>query len=212
MLVSMQSLKFDHSRVVDTALLYRASNGSTASLRELAVGLLGSEQESPHDSVSDARIAYQCAEYAVVGGALEGKPLPTVDKGISGKHGHGTRHNGKSRKERPSGAENAASTLLVHRLPPDCDAALVAELFEAETSVKPAKVSNPEYGGTGGATGRCFATFTSPGHCDLAFQSMPGRDEDDPTALPAKRVWLQKQSTKPGSRRVHIKIRKMKLS
>jgi RNA exonuclease 1 len=52
----LKSLKFNHARVVDTALIYRSSEGRTCSLRELAVALLGSEQESPHDSISDAQI------------------------------------------------------------------------------------------------------------------------------------------------------------
>ena len=56
----LKALKFAHGRVVDTALLYRSNEGATASLRELAVALLGSEQEHPHDSVSDAQIAYRC--------------------------------------------------------------------------------------------------------------------------------------------------------
>ena len=204
-----QSLKFDHARVVDTALLFRASNGSTASLRELAVGMLGSEQKRPHDSISDARIAYRCAELAL---ALDGQPLPTVEKGNTNKKRHSNGSLGKGSKRGGPSDADATATLLVHRLPPGCDGATVADLFEAETSVKPLKVTDPEYSGAGsGPTGRCFATFPTAGHCALAFASMPGKDEEDLTSLPAKRVWLGKQSDKPGARRVHIKIRRVKV-
>ena len=51
-----QALKLVHGRVVDTALVYRSHDGRTCSLRELAISLLGAEQENPHDSISDARI------------------------------------------------------------------------------------------------------------------------------------------------------------
>ena len=208
---SNQALKFDHARVVDTALLFRASNGATASLRELAVGLLKSEQERPHDSVSDARIAYRCAELAL---SLKKKPLPTVEKGSAGrKNSHSNSSNSRSSpKKNAMSSKDALATLLVHRLPPGCDETTVSALFEAETSVKPLKVTAPEYGAGAGPTGRCFATFASSGHRDLAFSTIPGQDEADATELPAKRVWLGKQSKKPGARRVHIKIRKVKVA
>lgn len=43
-------------------------------------------------------------------------------------------------------------------------------------------------------------------HCDLAFATMKGQEEEDPTGLPAKRVWLETLSDKPGARRPHIKV------
>jgi hypothetical protein len=190
---------------VDTALLYRSTEGKTASLRELAIGLLGSEQEQPHDSVSDAQIAYRCAELALT---LAG-PLPVVDKfaksfGAKGRHKGGAKG---SRRPRDPGPDPATS-LLVHRLPPGTTAASVESLFVDAAAIKPHAVTDVEFGlRAGGPTGRCHVTFRSAVHCGLAFESLQGHPEEDPSGKVAKRVWLE--APKPGARRPHIKVRKM---
>mmetsp|Transcript_34236 Transcript_34236/g.69993 ORF Transcript_34236/g.69993 Transcript_34236/m.69993 type:complete len:739 (-) Transcript_34236:108-2324(-) len=200
----LKSLKFMHSRVVDTALLYRSTEGKTCSLRELAVSLLGSEQDNPHDSISDAQIAYRCAELALT---MQG-PLPTVDKFSKAKRGREKYGGNAVRKQHKGSGVDAAVTLLVHRLPPGSCKETVESLFVDAAEIKPAKVTIVEFSGDGkGPTGRCLVSFKTKIHCDLAFETMNGKLEEDPTGNDAKRVYLE--ANKEGARRVHIKIRKM---
>jgi RNA exonuclease 1 len=212
----LQSLKFAHDRVVDTAILYRSPTDTTCSLRELAVALLGSNQENPHDSISDAQIAYRCAAYALT---CDG-PLPLVEKFsktyrstlhrnmMKNKYGNEGRNNNRKMKNK-AGGRDLEVTLLVHRLPPATTSETVESMFVDGAEIKPVSVGDVEFGSGSGPTGKCYVSFRSKVHCDLAFQSITGRDEEDPTGMPAKRVWLETPSDKPGSRKPHIKLRKL---
>ena len=149
--------------------------------------------------------AYRCAELALT---LDG-PLPLVDKFSASKRaslGLGGKHSGKHAKKSRGGPDPATS-LLVHRLPPGTDAGAVAALFTDAAGIKPDAVTPVEFGAS--VTGRCHVTFPTLAHCGLAFDGLNGQSEEDPMGLMAKRVWLETQSTKPGSRRPHIKVRKM---
>jgi hypothetical protein len=117
-------MKFLHDRVIDTSIIYRSSSDTTCSLRELAVALLGSDQENPHDSISDAQIAYKCAEYALTAVG----PLPAVGKfslkmrkqlkSDMFRKMHGGGQAEKRKRVVKYGGCDPKVSLLVHRLPP----------------------------------------------------------------------------------------------
>ena len=157
--------------------------------------------------MSDAQIAYRCAELALT---LEG-PLPRVEK--FAKHlrqGHGShRHQGNNKKKKLKRGPGPDPTLslLVHRLPPGTTSDSIVGLILDAAEIKPAAVTEVVFGAAAGPTGRCHVTFRTAVHCGLAFDSLQGHIEEDPSGKMAKRVWLE--APKEGARRPHIKVRKM---
>ena len=156
--------------------------------------------------MSDARIAYRCAELALT---LEG-PLPRVEKFAKhlrkGSHQNGSKGTDRHKKKRDQGPDPNLS-LLVHRLPPGTTSDSIMGLILDAAEIKPAAVTDVAFGTAAGPTGRCHVTFRTAVHCGLAFDSLQGHIEEDPSGKMAKRVWLE--APKERARRPHIKVRKM---
>lgn len=53
----------------------------------------------------------------------------------------------------------------------------VTAMFVEGAEIKPVSVSEVEFGNANNPTGKCFVSFRSEIHCDLAFKSIQGNDE-----------------------------------
>eukprot|EP00984_Skeletonema_dohrnii_P010949 scaffold4319_cov133-Skeletonema_dohrnii-CCMP3373.AAC.3 len=178
------SLRLKHHANVDTAMLYvsKDDDGSTPSLKNLAINVLKKQMPEVHDSVNDARVALDCAEYYCSKG---GKVAP-VEKVFT-------------RKARASTDAADTTMLLVHRLPTSTQPNHLVEMFLAYTNVKPKNVPDIIFSGS---HGKCNVEFTTKEHAELAYTTLAGEEREDKTGKKQKRV-----SLKGGG---YVCVRKMK--
>jgi len=179
------ALRMVHHVVADTAMLYThgGSDEGTPSLKNVAHGVLKREMPDVHDSVNDARVAYECAQHYITN---NGKVDP-IEKVYSRSN---------SRKSLDS---TDTAMLLVHRLPTTTLSQHITEMFIAYTYIKPKVVPDIIFSGT---YGKCHVEFTSREHAELAYNSLVGDEREDKTGKKQKRV-----SLKGGG---YVCVRKMK--
>ena len=178
----LAALRVDHPCVADSACLFSAVDSETATvaLRDLATCVLKTTMPEKHDSVNDARIAFQCL-----------------------KHYH--ENNGKVEKiartpRKNKNAADFASQLFVHRIPKDaCDETQLAAMFLAHTHVQPVEVDTIDY--AAGTIGKTHVHFASDRHGNLAFDSLEGKAMADASGRLQKKVYLRNGN--------YIRVRKM---
>jgi RNA exonuclease 1 len=167
----LAALRIDHQCVVDSSCLYNVQDSETAtvSLRDLAVHILKIEMPAKHDSVNDARVAFQCLEhYRTNDGKVDTIPRSTP-----------------SSKTRP----DYAAQLFVHRIPKNsCDKSQLAKMFLAHTDVQPTEVEDIDFTGNAGKT---HVHFRSGRHGNLAFDSLDGKAEADLSGRLQKKVYFR---------------------
>ncbi|KAL7437347.1 hypothetical protein ACHAXM_008038 [Skeletonema potamos] len=176
------ALRMKHHTNVDTAMLYvsKDDDGGTPSLKNLAINVLKKQMPEVHDSVNDAKIALDCAEYY----RSKGGNVAPVEKVFT-------------RKTRSDPADT--TMLLVHRLPTTTQPNHLVEMFLAYTSIKPKNVPDIIFSGS---HGKCNVEFTTKEHAELAYINLAGEEREDKTGKKQKRV-----SLKGGG---YVCVRKMK--
>lgn len=199
----LASLKLSHSCVVDTAMLYAVEGEPSASpgLRDIAKAVLSKDmQTGQHDSVLDAATALAVAK-AALANVIAGGELVQVPRGPPRKH----------RADRGGGGQmerkvwDKRLTLLAHRIPRGVTAQHLQELFSVKAGVMPKSVVEPQFSGSEAAddsSGRCYITFASNTHADLAFEAIKGDIRLDVVNRPQKRIYLKGGKT-------YINVRKM---
>ena len=181
----LAALHMEHHCVVDSALLFKVVGSETASvsLRDLALKVLKKEMPDTHCSVNDARTALLCLEQYL---EKDGKVEPI------------------ERTQSKKGDQNAktfsyyASQLFVHRIPKNVDESHLTKMFLTYTGVNPSEVEPIQFSESQGKT---HVNFQSPGHATLAFETLDGKAEPDPSGRLQKKVFLRNGS--------YIRIRKM---
>jgi RNA exonuclease 1 len=177
----LAALRIDHAVVGDSACLFAAADSETAqvALRDLAAHLLQTTMPEKHDSVNDARVAYQCLElYRTSQGQVA--PIPRTPK--------------------PNNRCIDASQLFLHRIPKNvCDASQLSQMFLSHTHIQPVSVDDLIF--ADGTSGKTHVTFSSARHCNLAFDSIEGNGEVDPSGRLQKKVYLRNGD--------YIRVRKM---
>jgi hypothetical protein len=134
-----------------------------------------------HDSVNDALVAVECLRHYL---DQDGKVDP-VER--------------TARRKSTADGGGGGCQLFVHRIPPACQATHVEQMFLEHTSIQPAKVDPIEF--ASGATGKTMVHFRSTCHANLAFDTLKGKPDTDPTMRLQKKVFL-----KTGG---YIRVRKM---
>ena len=180
----LAALRWEHGCVADPACLFSAHDSDTAvvALRDLARTIHAIDMPTTHDSVHDARVAYQCLEhYRVQDGNVEAIV----------------------RTPKPESPENHyARQLFVHRIPQQaCDETQLAQMFVVHTCVKPSQVDTIEFGSNKANSGKTLVHFSTGRHAGLAFDTLEGTPEVDASGRLQKKVFLRNGS--------YIRVRKM---
>jgi RNA exonuclease 1 len=177
------ALRMRHHANVDTAMLYVSEDddGSTPSLKNLAINVLKKQMPDVHDSVNDARVALDCAEHY----RSKGGNVAPVEKVFT--------------RKRMSTDPADTTMLLVHRLPATTQPNHLVEMFLAYTNIKPKNVPDILFSGS---HGKCNVEFTTKEHAELAYNTLAGEERKDKTGKEQKRV-----SLKGGG---YVCVRKMK--
>ena len=172
------AIRMEHYCAADSALLFTAkdSPSSSVSLKDLAASVLKQTMPEKHDSVNDARTSWLCLEHYL---KCNGKVEPIERSARTVRHTYGLQ-------------------LFVHRIPKSCDETHLTQMFLAYTSIQPEKVDDIEYNGDNGKT---IVTFRSTAHANIAFDTIEGKSDADPSGRLQKKVFL-----KSGS---YIRVRKM---
>jgi RNA exonuclease 1 len=170
----LKALKFVHTNVVDTALVYKLevregdepSSGLPA-IRDITEQCLGFKMPDTHDSVVDARAALQASTFAISSGL---DTIPAINKAVSA----------------------SASALLVHRIPHSVSAHDILQMVLAFSHVLPLKGVPMSVSAPGGEpSGKVNVVFASPEHARLAFEAIPGPVRLDKVKKAQKRVYLK---------------------
>mmetsp|Transcript_19539 Transcript_19539/g.27098 ORF Transcript_19539/g.27098 Transcript_19539/m.27098 type:complete len:358 (-) Transcript_19539:163-1236(-) len=174
------ALKMEHYCNVDSACLFEVKDApeATCSLKDLAMACLKTEMPKTHDSVNDARVALNCLEYYV---ERDGKVDPIE-------------------RTSPPRSRTNAGQLFIHRIPRVCQPSHLQSMFLMHTNVQPSEVHDIEFPGE---TGKTFATFPSPRHANLAFDTLEGEEEPDKSGRMQKKVYLRDGN--------YVRVRKMVL-
>jgi RNA exonuclease 1 len=184
----LAALRMHHPTVVDSAFLFTSADSETAmvSLRDLASHALKVEMPERHDSVNDARTAYQALElFRTKQGAVDSIPRSSV----------------KANANSSSRNADYESQLFVHRIPANaCDETQLAQMFLSYTHIQPIQVEDIEYSGEA-SCGKTHVFFASGRHGTLAFDSLEGKAIPDASGRLQKKVFLKNGN--------YIRIRKM---
>lgn len=181
----LAAVRMEHYCVVDSALLFKASDSETAtvSLKDSALSILGKDMPDTHDSVNDAITALECLEHYL---EKDGN-IKTIDR---------------SNSNLPSSGKSFtfyASQLFVHRIPNAVNEEHLSKLFLTHADIQPLSVEKIDFQGSFGKT---HVVFRSPEHATLAFQYLDGsKPEPDPSGRMQKKVFLRNKS--------YIRVRKM---
>jgi hypothetical protein len=164
----LAALRLEHHCVADSSCLFSADDSETAtvSLRDLSSHVLKREMPDKHDSVNDARVAFQCLEkYRLADGNMEKIPRTSRNR---------TDYN---------------CQLFVHRIPKGMvDESQLANMFLAHTDIQPTEVDEIDFSGNSGKT---HVHFRTGKHGDLAFESLEGKAEADLSGRLQKKVFLR---------------------
>lgn len=183
----LAAMRVEHSCGGDSALLFKAKDSETAtvSLKDLAMMCIGKEMPSTHDSVNDARVAMLCLDYWR---ERDGKVEKVVRTPSNKNRGGGY-----------AGVHKTHHQLFVHRIPKVCKTVHLTKMFLEHTAVAPEEVAEIDFG-TGNA-GKTYASFKTPKHANLAFDSLAGDGEKDKSGRLQKKVYLRDGD--------YVRIRKM---
>ncbi|EGZ05093.1 hypothetical protein PHYSODRAFT_534662 [Phytophthora sojae] len=195
----LASMRINHRRVIDTALIFRRKDGSpnraTPGLKDLTKFLLGFDMPQGHDSTVDAQASMMAAKYAarhdtgrIIPSALElhgpqpskpsKKPAPVkipvneasyID--VAAIKESASTEAGK--KKGMSEAMIARSCRLrVHRIPKGTSSKDIENFFIKNTCIVPAAVEKIAWLPNQNR-GSCNVTFSTNAHAALAFESAP---------------------------------------
>ena len=169
------SLRMEHHCNVDSAFLFSIKDepGATCSLRDLTMAIQQKAMPDTHDSVNDARMSLLNLIHYL---EKDGKVDPI------------TRHYEPRNRASKEKSSLAASQLFVHRIPKFCKAENLEALFLVHTLIQPKEVAEIEFSGESGKT---LVTFPSPQHATLAFATLDGPEDKDPTGRSQKKVFLR---------------------
>jgi RNA exonuclease 1 len=164
----LAALRMEHHCVADSSCLFSADDSETAtvSLRDLSSHVLKNNMPDKHDSVNDARVAFQCLEkYRLADGNMEKIPRTSRNR---------TDYN---------------CQLFVHRIPKGMvDESQLANMFLAHTDIQPTEVDEIDFSGNSGKT---HVHFRTGKHGNLAFESLEGKAEADLSGRLQKKVFLR---------------------
>ncbi|KAK9053255.1 hypothetical protein SSX86_029888 [Deinandra increscens subsp. villosa] len=180
----LQALKVDHTRVIDTSLIFKYWSGSNfrrTSLNDLCKAILGYElrkEGDPHDCLEDARAAMKLV-LAKMEGGVDNNPIPVYQNGVH---------------------ETSAMKLLCHRIPISIPGEKLLEIIPGEFTVelKPNKKA-------GGDKYSAFAVFKNKQEADEAFEALVGGQDKDSSGRPQKLVSFKLDSGAAGN----LYVRKM---
>jgi RNA exonuclease 1 len=161
------ALNMEHHVVADSSFLFKAQDSTSASvsLKDLVMGVFKKEMPDTHDSVNDARKAFECVlHYVEKNGDVE--PVERMPK-------------------------HKANQLFVHRIPKQCKPQHITNMFLNHTGVQPTEVEDLEFSGD---SGKAHVTFRSTRHAGLAFDTLEGTAEADKSGKMQKKVFLRNGS------------------
>jgi RNA exonuclease 1 len=173
----LAAINMEHHIVVDSSFLFRAkdSTNSAVSLRDTVRAVLKSEMPETHDSVNDATKALECVLHWM---KRNGK-VDLIERTVKQ-----TSHKGHQ--------------LFVHRIPKQCKAEHLVNMFLKHTTVQPVEVDDILFSGN---TGKTYVSFKSPAHANLAFNTIEGDSEEDLSERLQKKVFLRNGD--------YVRVRKM---
>jgi len=176
----LAALNMEHHCNADSSFLYFAKGTTTSqvSLKDLVQNIFQKPMPETHDSVNDARKALECY-------------LHWVER-------DGNVEEIERTQRRTATNPLASSQLFVHRIPKVCKPENLSSMIVKHTDIQPITVDPIEFTGT---FGRTLVTFKSGRHCRLAFETLEGTAEEDPSGRSQKKVYLRDGG--------HIKVRKM---
>lgn len=161
-----------HRRVIDTSYLFQLLNespSSAPSLRDISETYLGTKMGVIHDSVEDAKSSM----LAVLKILANGLPAP-ISRGST------------------YGGNDSALSLLVHRIPSNCTAENLTQMFVTNAFIVPSKILSINYGADKNTNnGKATVVFETVQHADLAFETLSGPNRADKSNRPQKRVYLK---------------------
>jgi RNA exonuclease 1 len=163
----LASLNLEHHVVADSSFLFQAQDSTSASvsLKDLVKSIFSKDMPDTHDSVNDARKAFECVlHYVEKDGNVE--PIERTPK-------------------------NKGHQLFVHRIPKQCKPQHLTNMFLNHTGIQPTEVEDLEFSGD---TGKAHVTFRSSRHAGLAFDTIEGTAEADKSGKLQKKVFLRNGS------------------
>ena len=168
------ALQMEHHVNVDSSFLFHATDNPDASvsLKDLVHNIFKKDMPNTHDSVNDARMALNCVVHYL---KKDGKVDP-IERSF----------------------KNHGNQLFLHRLPLQCKASHIENMFVAHTCIKPKEIEEIEFSGE---TGKCHVSFRSLRHANLAFDTLDSPVETDKSGKMQKKVYLRNGS--------YIRVRKM---
>jgi RNA exonuclease 1 len=161
----LSALNMEHHCNADSSFLFHAKDSKTAtvSLKDCVSNVLQKTMPETHDSVNDARKAFECVlHWTKKGGRVE--EIERTTYSVKGKE------------------------LFVHRIPKQCKAQNLSSMFQTHTDIEPTEIGEIEFSGD---TGKCQVTFRTPRHTKLAFDSLEGTAEPDKSGRLQKKVYLR---------------------
>ncbi|XP_024975945.1 small RNA degrading nuclease 1 [Cynara cardunculus var. scolymus] len=179
----LQALKVDHSRIIDTSLVFKYWSGSNfrrPSLNDLCKLILGYElrkEGAPHDCVEDARAAMKLVLAKIEGGV--DNTLPSNQNDVH---------------------ETEAMKLLCHRIPINIPGEKLLEVIPGDFTIE--SKANKK---AGGDKYSAFAVFKNKQEADQAFEKLEGDQVKDSSGRPQKLISFKLDSGIAGS----IYVRKM---
>ncbi|PWA54150.1 small RNA degrading nuclease 1 [Artemisia annua] len=179
----LQALKVDHTRVIDTSLVFKYWSGSNfrrPSLNDLCKSVLGYElrkEGEPHDCLEDARAAMKLVLAKIETGVDDTAPA---------------QHNDVN--------ETDGTKLLCHRIPISIPGEKLLEVIPGDFTIE-VKTSKK----AGGDKYSAFAVFKTKQEADQAFESFDVEQVKDSSGRPQKFISFKLDSGLAGS----LYVRKM---
>ncbi|KAI7739281.1 hypothetical protein M8C21_017511 [Ambrosia artemisiifolia] len=177
----LQALKVDHTRVIDTSLVFKYWSGSNFRRPSILISVLGYElrkEGAPHNCLEDARAAMKLV-LAKIDGGVDNNSIPTYQNDVH---------------------ETEAMKLLCHRIPISIPGEKLLEIIPGEFTVE--LKANKKAGGDKYAA---FAVFKNKQEADAAFDGLVGDQLKDSSGRPQKLVSFKLDSGVAGS----LYVRKM---
>ncbi|KAI3813376.1 hypothetical protein L1987_18098 [Smallanthus sonchifolius] len=169
----LQALKIDHTRVIDTSLVFKYWSGSNfrrPSLNDLCKTVLRYElrkEGAPHDCVEDARAAMKLV-LAKLDGGIDNNSLPAYQNDVH---------------------ETNAMKLLCHRIPISIPGEKLLEIIPGEFTIE--LKANKK---AGGDKYSAFAVFKNKQEADEAFEGLVGDQDKDSSGRTQKLVFFKLDS------------------
>ncbi|XP_071703169.1 small RNA degrading nuclease 1 [Rutidosis leptorrhynchoides] len=159
----LQALKVEHTRVIDTSLIFKFWSGSNfrrPSLNDLCKSILGYEvrkEGAPHDCLEDARAAMKLVLAKIEGGVDD--TTPSTQNEVY---------------------EADAMKLLCHRIPISIPGEKLLEIIPGDFTVELKKPGGDKYS--------AFAVFKNKQEADEAFDGLDGDRLNDSSGRPQKLI------------------------